>query len=226
MTLPRWLGITGYAGSGKDTVAQILQELAGYKRFALADRLKEMVYELNPWASAPHDPPIPYTEPEHERLQTLVDEIGWDRAKRNYPEVRRLLQDFGVMMRATDESFWINRMVESVDQHYRAFWHIPRESRLTVVPDVRFVNEAEWIRAQMVGQPRGRVIRVVRPSVGPLNDHESEAGIPAHLIDYTIHNDGTTQDLADKVSTLLRELNPDAVSEANAAVQRAFERRD
>ena len=42
------IGLTGYARSGKDTVAKILVDNYGYKRIAFADKIRELLVEINP----------------------------------------------------------------------------------------------------------------------------------------------------------------------------------
>ena len=46
--IPNVIGLTGYAGSGKDTLANILVEEYGFTRIAFADKTKEFLYDLNP----------------------------------------------------------------------------------------------------------------------------------------------------------------------------------
>ncbi len=76
------IGLSGYAQSGKDTVAELLCLNYGFKRIAFADAIREGVVRLNPML----DDGI--------RVADLVEDYGWDVAKGN-TEVRRLLQVFG-----------------------------------------------------------------------------------------------------------------------------------
>jgi hypothetical protein len=59
---------------------------------------------------------------------------------------------------------------------------------VVVIADVRFPNEAEWIRAQ-----GGEVWRIVREPATQAAAHASEQGIPPELIDRTIDNTGTPE---------------------------------
>ena len=74
------IGLTGYARSGKDTVANYLVEHHGYTRVAFADAIRDALYELNPYIA------------NNLRVAEVVDDYGWDIAKTN-PEVRRLLHE-------------------------------------------------------------------------------------------------------------------------------------
>ena len=82
------IGLSGYAQSGKDTVAELLCLNYGYQRMAFADPMREALYRLNP--SIVLNDTDYYDKP----LQTLVDEQGWDAVKQN-PDVRALLQRMG-----------------------------------------------------------------------------------------------------------------------------------
>ena len=42
------IGLTGYARSGKDTVAQILVDKFGFTRVAFADPIRDFCYQVNP----------------------------------------------------------------------------------------------------------------------------------------------------------------------------------
>lgn len=172
------------AGCGKDTVADVLVAEHGFKRIAFADPLRAMVMILNPWIDRSPLDPI--------RLQRLVRRVGWDVAKRDYPEVRRLLQVFGteVIRDFVGTNFWVDYALKKM----------AAESGDWVVTDCRFPNEADAI-INLCNQ--GCVIRVVRPGLEPLpGGHASEAGIPDELVTGVFHNDGTLEDLAANVANL------------------------
>ena len=65
---------------------------------------------------------------------------------------------------------------------------------LIVVPDVRFENEARMIHDQ-----GGEVWLIHRPDLEPVAAHVSEAGIPLGQIDKLIVNDGTVDQLRERV---------------------------
>ena len=172
------IGLTGYAGSGKDTVAEILVREHGFTRYAFADKLREMAYAINPYLS------------HGESLQDCVGAIGWDKAKRTYPAVREFLQNLGVWHRDNiGVDFWVHQvfMQWDADDYPKA-----------VITDVRFPNEAHFIRKNF-----GQLWRVNRPGVGPVNGHISEQLDLA--ADATIWNGGTVAQLMLKVHQLVRE---------------------
>ena len=172
------IGMSGYAGSGKDTVADILVADHGYERRSFAALLKQAVYNLDPVLTSAGL-----------RVQHLVDKYGWDVVKREYPEARRLLQRFGTEVGRTlfGENFWVDQ----------AFVGIGADDKI-VFTDCRFVNEA--LAVQVCG---GDVWRIERPGVNALNAHPSETSLDDFDFDAIIANDGTIRDLASAVKFLL-----------------------
>jgi cytidylate kinase len=73
------IGLTGYAQSGKDTVAKILVENYGYTRVAFADKIREFLYETNPMYDSIAGEPV--------FVKAKVDRDGWEVAKQS-PHIR------------------------------------------------------------------------------------------------------------------------------------------
>lgn len=111
------IGISGYAGSGKDTLANCFEQY-GYKRIAFADKVKELAVRLNP------------------ELQKRIDNAEeLEDIKRTDPDVRRWLQEVGVTAREVlGDDVWVRAALDGLgDGKY-------------VISDVRFKNEAEMLR--------------------------------------------------------------------------------
>lgn len=180
MGLPRIIGITGYAQHGKDTIASVLSRELGYNRVALADQMKAAMLTLNPIAEQLYG----------NRLATLVELEGWDEAKKE-PEVRRLLQVFGteVGRNMLGEDVWIEALVRNTKGFYS-----PSERKL-VIPDIRFPNEARWIRRV------GELWKVTRPNFdnGVGTSHPSERHIGSLQVDQHFRNAGSKSDFQDSV---------------------------
>jgi hypothetical protein len=172
------IGLSGYAQSGKDTVADILTAKYGYKRVAFADPIRKLLYELNPHLS------------KHHSLQEFVDEYGWDIAKKT-SEVRSLLQNLGVAARKViGESVWVD-----------AAFHQMNGSCNYVITDVRFENEADKVR-----EFGGEVWRVKRPGVEAVNGHISEHALDGYKVDRILSNGGTLEELAFLVQSRMGSL--------------------
>jgi hypothetical protein len=167
------IGLSGYAQSGKNTVANILVDHHGFIALAFADPIKELVYDINPKINSIE-------------IQGLVNEYGWDIVKQD-PEVRRLLQTTGEAGRqGIDEYLWVAMTLSQIKD--------PHEGRY-VITDVRFPNEAAAITAQ-----GGQLWRIERQGVDAVNDHISETALDAWVFDETIINNGTIEELKKKIS--------------------------
>jgi hypothetical protein len=176
------IGLTGYAQSGKDTVASILVEKYGYRRIAFADKIRDFLYGINPMVACS---PTGY-------LQDLVNLVGWDNAKQE-PQVRRLLQDLGISARELlDENIWITTALGKVNKDERV-----------VVTDVRFENEAMMLK--LMG---GQLWRVKRVGFGPVNEHVSESELDGYKVNQIFVNNGSIEDLEVLVTTRMRNAFP------------------
>ena len=166
------IGLTGYAQSGKDTVASFLVEHYGFTRVAFADKLREFSYEINPIVK----PGL--------KLQDAVDEMGWEKAKVRIPEVRRILQDVGLSARNMfGTTVWVDQVAKVMP------------SGPVVITDVRFLNEAQFIK-----NAAGEIWRVERPGVLAVNSHISESQLDGFNFDNVINNDGDLKDLFSEVA--------------------------
>lgn len=167
----RIIGLCGYAGSGKDEAAKGLVA-CGWTRIAFADAVREVALAINP---------VLVGDPSNEsafRLADVVCDGQWLIAKAQ-PEVRRLLQAIGTEAgrKILGENVWVDAAMRKVAGD-------------TVFSDVRFPNEVAAIRER-----GGRIVRIERPGVGPVNGHVSETAIDCIEADYTIINDREPWDM-------------------------------
>lgn len=89
------IGLTGYAGVGKDTVANYIAENYGFTRIGFADKLKELARMIDP------------------DLDALLNVVDWEIAKK-VPKYRRFLQDLGNSARLVlGDQVWINQVINS-----------------------------------------------------------------------------------------------------------------
>ena len=160
--------LTGYARSGKDTVAKVLIENYGFTRIAFADPIRELLLKMNPILEDGH------------RLNEVVVQFGWEIAK-SRTEVRRLLQTLGVGARNIfGDNHWIVEAFKNIDP-----------TKNYVVTDVRFSNEADWVKDIYNGQ----IWRIKRPGVDAINTHVSESEMDSYKADQIFHNSGSIEDL-------------------------------
>ena len=174
--LPNLIGLSGYARSGKDSVAAVLVREYGYERIAFADPIKELLYKINPHVDGDL------------YLRYLVDKQGWEEAKL-FPKTRMMLQELGVGARDLfGENFWIDQALAKAKNEHRV-----------VITDVRFKNEA-----QMITINGGQLWRVERRFTGPVNDHISESELNGHPFDHVIRNDAGLNALQTEVANIMR----------------------
>jgi len=163
------IGLTGYAQSGKDSVAQTLVEKYGYTRVAFADKIRELLIETNPLIR------------DGFRVESVVSAYGWDQAKVLFPEIRYLLQSLGVGARTIfGENFWVQQALRQV--HFEGNY---------VITDVRFTNEADAIKKYDDAQ----IWRIKRPGVQAVNAHISESELDGYKVDKILSNGGTLEEL-------------------------------
>lgn len=181
------IGLSGYARAGKDSVGEFLVKEHGYVRYAFADALRGVVYALNP---------LVYVEYKQDlRVQDIVDDLGWDQAKVEVAEIRRLLQAMGTEAgrRILGEDVWVDAVFKQAKE---------RGDTNVVITDVRFPNEAQRVKAE-----GGFVVRINRPGVAPVNDHPSEIGLDEWGFDFTVPNNGSLEDLRSLTRNLVTGLS-------------------
>lgn len=180
---PRLIGLTGLAGSGKDTVRNILQEQHGFNGLAFADPIRDMLQVLLHHCGAS----VQYMAT-RELKEQPIPELGFS--------YRHLAQALGTEWgRSLSPTFWIRVAEASINATRSATF----DDCAWVISDVRFAEEADWVRAQ-----GGVIWRVLRPGTALVRQHISEAG--AHTIDYDacVLNSRTIDDLYREVNTLLK----------------------
>jgi hypothetical protein len=174
------VGLTGYAQSGKDTVAKVLVENYGFTRVAFADKIREYLYEVNPMYDSIVGEPM--------FVRAKVDRDGWDDAKQ-HPQIRRLLQNAGVGARKLfGDAFWVAKAVEGLD------WN-----KNYVFTDVRFTNEANLLKKWT--PENTQIWRIKRVGVQAVNGHVSEHEMDGYKVDQIFANNGTIEDLELMVKT-------------------------
>ena len=160
------IGLTGPAGSGKDTVADWLESAHNFERIALAAPIRRglcAMLEISRNAFLPgiKEHVIPWIgKSPRELMQTLGTEWGRD----------LIAHDLWLRVAA--------RKIEDSDHD-----HI-------VITDIRFEDEAAWLR-----NLGGKLWFIQRDSAPPVRKHVSEAGISATPYDTTIFNNSTIEGL-------------------------------
>lgn len=169
-TRPIVIGITGIAGSGKDTAANILVANHGFTRIALADPIKDLFDRL----SGP-------TRQLHKELEAAGRSQRW------------AWQVIGTECRESINAFdhWIDHAL--IGMEYLHSVHSPPRTRF-VVPDVSYEHEVLKLHDWAINL--GGIYqtwRIDNPRVQPITEsgHSSEEGRRSLKADIWIRNDGT-----------------------------------
>jgi hypothetical protein len=173
------LGLTGAAGSGKDTVAAHLVRRHHFTQLAFADPLRAMV-------AAGFG--VTARDLERDRKELPLDWLG--------VSPRYLLQTLGTDWGRglIDPDVWLLVLKRRLDMAIE-------EGRLRfVISDVRFENEAALVRGM-----GGAVWHLRRPGTAPVHQHVSEAGVRAERGDHIINNAGSIEDLQGVVEFALMD---------------------
>lgn len=187
--LPPIIGLTGAAGSGKDTVAEIICGAAPYCHLSFAEPIRAMLRALMRYAEESPD----YMS-KRDLKEIHIPGIG--------ASYRHLAQTLGTEWgRHQVPGLWINvasaRMADIKGQNDIFGADYPARF---VISDVRFQDEAAFIR-----QRGGVIWRVVRPGTEPVRQHISEAGALTIEPDAIVPNAGTQAELRAQVADLLQQ---------------------
>lgn len=170
------IGITGKAGAGKDTIAHRLCEKHGYAKVAFADPIRRGIlamFKINPMYFLPSfkEETLPNIgKSPRELMQTLGTEWG-----------RNLVHP----------DLWMILAKEAILAHLAL-------GRCVVITDVRFENEAAFVR-----ELGGTVWHVDRPGAGTVHAHTSESGVNLLNSDMHIPNKGTLDQLFQSVDWMM-----------------------
>jgi nucleoside 2-deoxyribosyltransferase len=190
------IGLCGVARSGKDSAAQHLIDNFGFTKIAFADGVRQMALGIDPYVHT--EQPRHYTEggAPMARYSDVLKNIGYENAKA-LPDVRRLLQRCGTEggREVFGSDVWVNAAAHRIGA-------LGGTEANIVISDVRFPNEAEFIRR--IG---GFVIRLNRPGYGGTDTHASEAQVATLIVD------------RDVTATNLKEL----YNEVEDAVREAYD---
>jgi hypothetical protein len=139
------IGIAGFQGSGKDTIADYLQNVYGFKRDSFAATLKDAVAAVFGWDREL----LEGRTTESRTWRETVD--AWWSNRLNMPDLtpRLVLQKWGteVARKSWHDDTWIASLENKLNQAHNDI----------VITDVRFPNEIQAVR-----NAGGVVIRVVR----------------------------------------------------------------
>ena len=205
------IGLVGWIGSGKNTVADILSSQHEYKKDSFAAPLKDATANIFNWPRKTLE-----GDTDHSRhFRECVDPYWANKLGIKNFTPRLALQIVGTEL--FREHFHPKIWLDSLEHRYIASGQKP-----TIITDCRFRNELAFIK-----QMGGFTIRVKRGddphwtelakqaqqgdefAIQQLSDigiHASEWDHTGVLVDFIIENNGTLEQLTDKVNSVVKVL--------------------
>lgn len=117
--------------------------------------------------------------------------------------IRRFMQTLGtdIVVDQIDRMFWMKLFADVYFDNMKARYDSAvSEFKYFVVPDVRQEHEIDALRAM-----GATIIHVVRPDTDDSSDqHITEAGLPIHETDTVLVNDGTLEQLFEKLNKAIK----------------------
>ncbi len=175
------IGLGHYSRTGKDTLANYMVQYGGarVKKLPWAWKLKQICYELYAWAGV-YSPEV-YDTKECEYLRDVpLPLLANDRWPQG-PTPVDLWVALGTpaVRDNVHNDTWINYVLKS-----------NHDCEILVIPDVRFLNEAEAVKAA-----GGTLVKVVRPGIQPRNTVADQALANWEGWDYTVGHSGFLEEL-------------------------------
>jgi ABC-type oligopeptide transport system ATPase subunit len=214
------IGINGKIGSGKDTVGKIIQYLQCYNtgEITIEDVMSNPEHEW--WLEEQSKFEIKKFAGKLKEIASLltgidIEDFEDQEFKKLYmsPEwgmtYREFLQKLGTeaMREGLHTNVWVNALFADYVPNWKFEGEgieiddvsLIKEYPNWIITDMRFPNEME-----AVVEKGGITIRVVRPGT-VTGEHPSEIALDGHTMHYEIINDGTIEDLVEKVRQILIE---------------------
>lgn len=204
------IGLSGYAKSGKDTVADIISDLQpdiwDIRKFS--GKLKQIASILTGIPEAKFE--------DQEFKQSLLGQ-EWRKYGEDHDTktawirpmyVRDFLQLLGTdaVRNGLHQNAWVNALMAdykaTVTQPVKFGGTAIGEYPNWVITDVRFPNEAQAIKDR-----GGVIVRIDRPGVKPVNAHPSETALDNWDFDYKIANASDLVALQQSVEVLLNKIS-------------------
>ena len=136
------IGLCGYKGSGKDTVANYLVKNHNFIRLSFADALKDTVSILFSW-----DRELLQGDTKKSRDWRETEDIYWSKKLETKITPRHILQKMGTeVVRTIHPDFWIKIIESKIDP-----------TKNYVITDTRFLNEMAFVKKYS-----GRILWILR----------------------------------------------------------------
>jgi hypothetical protein len=211
------IGVCGFIGSGKDTIADYLTNFHGYRRESFANSLKDAVAQVFGWDRT-------MLEGRTKQAREWREQVDpWWSERLNMPHLtpRWVLQYWGteVCRKAFHDDIWIaaleNKLRNSKDDIVISDCRFPNEIKSIkdaggIVIRVKRGDEPEWYQdAVNANAGRGNMSWMLSSErLKKLGIHASETSWVGTKFDAVLDNDGSIDDLYAQIRELIKNQEP------------------
>jgi hypothetical protein len=209
------IGVCGFIGSGKDTIADYLVNFHGFRRESFANSLKDAVAQVFGWDRT-------LLEGRTKQAREWREQVDpWWAERLNMPNLtpRLMLQLWGteVCRKGFHDDIWIasleNKLRNSTDDIVISDCRFPNEIKSIknaggIVIRVKRGAEPDWYDAAVSmnkGPERNSSWALSKDKIGKLGIHASETAWVGTEFDAVLANDGSIDDLFAKIKDLVQD---------------------
>lgn len=215
------VGLAAKARSGKDTLADEIVKISNFEKYSLADPIKVCVNEMFGFDERHSEGflkeiDLPVLTISIHHMTAVIYKHFSDHL--NYFVCQQLAEAFKVLLvkrRVLNTSNNVDYWIVSPRQLYQwfgtdvmrkgysdTFWiDIVDTNRNLIIADIRFENEAEWVRKN------GHLIHIIREDAEQVNSHESENGVDIKEEDSIITNNDSLDSFLMQAKDIVKYLN-------------------
>jgi hypothetical protein len=213
------IGIVGFIGSGKDTVADYLVNFHGFRRESFANSLKDAVSQVFGW-----DRELLEGRTKQSREWRETKDEWWSKRLKKDITPRWVLQYWGteVIRKGFHDDMWVasleNRLRTSTDDIVITDCRFPNEIKAIrnaggQVVRIKRGAEPEWYDAAKSvnkGPNRNMSWALSKQKMEKLKIHASETAWVGTKFDLVLNNDGSIEELYQQIESNIINLVPDS----------------
>ena len=174
--------ISGYKGSGKDTVSNYIAEKYNYEHKKLAQPIKDITKLLFNLTDRDVEEDKELVNKEWNiKPRILLQKIGTEMFQY---ELQKFMPDIG-------RNFWIIRFIKNINK-----------DNLIVISDLRFIHEYEMLKKYC---DKIKVIKIEKNNIEQSDTHISENEFDKIPADYIIKNNSSFTDLYTQIDNILEK---------------------
>ncbi len=186
------IGIIGPKGSGKSTIANIIKEKYNFELMSFASIVKDISSIIFDF-----DRDLLEGDTEESRIWRETKDLRWSEILNKEITPRITLQMIGTEFGRNifGPNIWIEVIKNKINI---------KKYKNVVISDIRYENEAQFIRDNSIdNENKNILIRVNKSNLGLNSDyHSSETELYGIKEDYYIENNGTKEQLEQKIINL------------------------